>query len=374
MKLGLMPPHPASFINKNVYEKYGMYYENFKIASDFEIFLRFIYVKKLKFIKLNKVIVRMRIGGISGRNLLSYLISTKEILESFKKNNIKNNIFKIFLRLPSKLLQYFIYNKRTLNQNFKLFKIKFGEKYLENSFKLIKDVKNIPYNSNFILSGLNLAFLGYYFKGDIKYNNKIIHWPDGLFAKTIFDRIDKIPGRNLINNMVLPNNIRKIIVLGNLSNFNKNYLKKKFHLEIEHIPLPYGNFQEIKKDLNLSFKEDSIIFLTIPTPKQEQLAIEIAKLNKFYRIVCIGASISIASGQEKVVPKKLENFEFLWRLRTDPLRRILRLIESLFYFAKGKYINKKLRYLNIYTIDNKIYIWASDYSNYTGEGNLGAYL
>ena len=226
MKLGLMPPHPASFINKNVYEKYGMYYENFKIASDFEIFLRFIYVKKLKFIKLNKVIVRMRIGGISGRNLLSYLISTKEILESFKKNNIKNNIFKILLRLPPKLIQYIIYNKKTLNENFKLFKIKFGEKYLENSFKLIKDVKNIPYNSNFILSGLNLAFLGYYFKGDIKYNNKIIHWPDGLFAKTIFDRIDKIPGRNLINNMNLPNNIRKIIVLGNLSNFNKDYLKK----------------------------------------------------------------------------------------------------------------------------------------------------
>ena len=127
----------------------------------------------------------MRIGGISGRNLLSYLISTKEILESFKKNNIKNNIFKILLRLPPKLIQYIIYNKKTLNENFKLFKIKFGEKYLENSFKLIKDVKNIPYNSNFILSGLNLAFLGYYFKGDIKYNNKIIHWPDGLFAKTI---------------------------------------------------------------------------------------------------------------------------------------------------------------------------------------------
>ena len=136
-----------------------MYYENFKIASDFEIFLRFIYVKKLKFIKLNKVIVRMRIGGISGRNLLSYLISTKEILESFKKNNIKNNIFKILLRLPPKLIQYIIYNKKTLNENFKLFKKKFFEKYLENSFKLIKDVKNIPYNSNFILSGLNLAFL-----------------------------------------------------------------------------------------------------------------------------------------------------------------------------------------------------------------------
>ena len=50
MKLGLMP-HIPSFINKNVYEKYGMYYENFKIASDFEIFLRYL-CKKTKIYKI----------------------------------------------------------------------------------------------------------------------------------------------------------------------------------------------------------------------------------------------------------------------------------------------------------------------------------
>ena len=171
LKIGLMPPHPPSFIRKNIYFKYGLYYEKFKIASDFEIFLRLIYKYNLDFIILNKVIVRMRMGGISGKNLKSYLISTKEILESFKLNEIKTNIFKILLRLPPKLTQYYFFNSFDLNSNFRLFKIKFGEKFLQNSFRIIKSAKKIPYENNFILSGLNLAFLGYYFKGEIPYSN-----------------------------------------------------------------------------------------------------------------------------------------------------------------------------------------------------------
>jgi len=41
LKYGMMPPHPACFIKKKIYEKYGLYNKDFKIASDFEIFLRF---------------------------------------------------------------------------------------------------------------------------------------------------------------------------------------------------------------------------------------------------------------------------------------------------------------------------------------------
>ena len=351
LKIGLMPPHPPSFIKKKIYNKYGLYYENFKIASDFEIFLRLIYKYKLDFKILNQTIVRMRMGGISGKNFESYIISTKEILKSFKINSLKTNFFKIILRLPPKLLQYFFINERTLNHDFRLFKIKFGEKFLENAFRIIKSTNKIPYNQNFILSGLNLAFLGYYFKGDIKYYNSVIHWPDGVFAKTIFNKIKKIPGRLIMREMELPNEIKRIVVLGNLSKTNHEYLKNKFKIDIDHFNLPYGSFEKIKNNLNFNFSKNDIIFLTLPTPKQEQIAIELAKKNNHYKIICIGASISIASGQEKSVPKYFENFEFLWRLRTEPIRRLSRLFVSFFYFFIGKYFQKKLDYLNIYTVD-----------------------
>ena len=47
-------------------------------------------------------------------------------------------------------------------------------------------------------------------------------------------------------------------------------------------------------------------------------------------ILCLGGALNIVSGYEKPVPKFLENagLEFFWRLKTDPLRRTLRLFLS----------------------------------------------
>ena len=83
---GDMPPHPASFIKK-IYDKYGLYNTNFKIASDFDFFLRIFKKHKVKFKILENQIVRMRTGGASDQNIKSYIITTKEILKSIKINN-----------------------------------------------------------------------------------------------------------------------------------------------------------------------------------------------------------------------------------------------------------------------------------------------
>ena len=69
------------------------------------------------------------------------------------------------------------------------------------------------------------------------------------------------------------------------------------------------------------------------------MAYLLAKKNKYYKIICIGGSISIASGEEKQVPQKFQDYEFLWRLNTDFFRRLIRLLESLYYYLKGKYLN-----------------------------------
>ena len=46
MKFGLMPPHPASLIRRDIYFKHGLYNKNFQIAADFELFLRLFVLKK----------------------------------------------------------------------------------------------------------------------------------------------------------------------------------------------------------------------------------------------------------------------------------------------------------------------------------------
>ena len=72
--------------------------------------------------------------------------------------------------------------------------------------------------------------------------------------------------------------------------------------------------------------------MTLPTPKQEIVAKAIYNQNSKINILCFGGALNIASGYEKPVPIFLENLglEFFWRLRTDPLRRSIRLIRSLY--------------------------------------------
>ena len=40
-KYGNMPPHPSFYCKKSCFNKYGYYNTNFKIAGDFELFIRF---------------------------------------------------------------------------------------------------------------------------------------------------------------------------------------------------------------------------------------------------------------------------------------------------------------------------------------------
>ena len=219
-------------------------------------------------------------------------------------------------------------------------------------FNIIKNTQSIPFNKNFVLSGLNLAFLGYWSEKKINLYKDLIHWPDGLFKNIIFSKkIKKIPGRTLVKNLEINEEIKKIIIAGNCSETSKKYIDIKFkNVKKTYIPLPFAKAEDLAK-LVPEMKEDQLMFLTLPTPKQEQVAEILAKKSKYYKVICIGAGIEMASGNEKSIPVFLENygFETIYRLKTDTRRRIKRLIESLFFLSKA-FISKKLK-----KIDAKIY-------------------
>ena len=333
LRFGLMPPHPSSFIHRDVYKKYGLYKENFTIASDFDLFLRLLYINKLQFKIINKTIVRMRTGGVSGKNIKSYLTINEEIKKSFINNKLSITYLHFFLRIPSKIKQLLIYNQKRLNQSFSICKPIFDKQYLfKNNFNIIDKIKNIPLDKNFILSGMNLAFLGYFGKGEVTTHKNLYHWPDGIFVRKFID-IKKIPGRLIIKSLKIPKEIKKILVLGNISEISKKFLKKKFNIPVKNINLPFAPIKEIiKKKVKLDNK--TLVLITLPTPKQEQYAYALSRINKDYKIICIGASVAIASSEEKPVPAILSRYEFLWRLRSDTVRRTKRLLETYYYFNK----------------------------------------
>ena len=345
-KYGMMPPHPSTFIKKSVYNKIGLYNEDIHISSDFKFFLNLIYKKNISYKFLNKVLVRMRMGGVSTKNFLAPFKITLEIRKILKDEKVYTNYFYLFCRFLLKSKQFFfILNK--LNKDFKLIdniKKRVDE---QSSFRIINSPNYlIKKNRNFVLSALNLAYLGYFGVAKVRQYRNLYHWPDGYYSKKIYPNIKKIPGRDMINKINNYKNIKTIHVVGNLNSKNKKYLKDKFFKKrIRNTPLPILNENEIKNYVPNIYKNE-LVLITLPTPKQELLAEYLAKQNKNFKIICIGASLNLVSKFEKPVPLFLYklNLEWLWRLKTDPKRRIIRIIQSYFYYMKSYYkgVYKKL--------------------------------
>ena len=169
---------------------------------------------------------------------------------------------------------------------------------------------------------------------------ELINWPDGIFAKVLGSKLNKIPGRDIIRKLRIPDHINEITIMGNLSKTSKIFTKR-FKKKINHISLPCTNFENSNK-FSYKIKRNEIIFITLPTPKQK-LAKYLKEKNLFFKIICIGGSINIASGEEKEVPRFFSKFEFLWRLRYDPIRRLNRLIKTFFAYFFAMMFTKNFK-------------------------------
>jgi len=105
MAYGWMPAHPTFFVKREVYEQYGLFKTDYTIAADYELIARFLVKNKVSYSYIPKVLVKMRTGGASTRNLKSNWILNKEILRACAENGIKTNIIKVLSKYPAKILQ-----------------------------------------------------------------------------------------------------------------------------------------------------------------------------------------------------------------------------------------------------------------------------
>ena len=106
LKKGWMPPHPTLFLKKEVYQKHGNFNQNYKISADYDFMLRVLKDKTLRFVYLPKVIVKMRVGGASNKNLKNIIQKTKEDYKAITSNKI-GNLVTLFLKNYSKFKQFF---------------------------------------------------------------------------------------------------------------------------------------------------------------------------------------------------------------------------------------------------------------------------
>ena len=102
---GWMPAHPTFFVKREFYEKYGFFKTDYKIAADFELLVRFLYKHKMSYYYLNKVLVKMRTGGVSTRGFKSNWVLNKEIVRACFENGIRTNMFKVSLKYGRKIFE-----------------------------------------------------------------------------------------------------------------------------------------------------------------------------------------------------------------------------------------------------------------------------
>ena len=90
IRTGWMPGHPTLYLKKEIYEAYGLYKTDYKIAADYEFMIRILKDKKVKLSYMDEVLVHMFHGEESTRTggFGNYVRSLKEGHRALKENHV----------------------------------------------------------------------------------------------------------------------------------------------------------------------------------------------------------------------------------------------------------------------------------------------
>ena len=105
IKDGWMPPHPTFFVKKDIYDKRGVFDTDYHIAADYELMLRFLWKYDISTSYLPEVLINMRVGGKSNKNLKNIFNKSREDYQIIKKLKV-GGIKTLALKNLSKLSQF----------------------------------------------------------------------------------------------------------------------------------------------------------------------------------------------------------------------------------------------------------------------------
>lgn len=106
IRQGWMPGHPALYLKREIYEKYGLYRPEYRCSADFEFMVRILKDDKVKLAYVPETIISMYYGGTSTANADSYWLSIKEAHKALVDNGVKCGWLIILLRTIRTLKQF----------------------------------------------------------------------------------------------------------------------------------------------------------------------------------------------------------------------------------------------------------------------------
>jgi glycosyltransferase len=104
--IGWMPAHPTFYFKRSLLETCGYYETHFFTAADYEFMTRYLYYYKVSAAYVDKLIVKMRNGGMSNGNIFRRLRANRRDYLAMKKNRVPLPFIVAFLKPMIKLHQY----------------------------------------------------------------------------------------------------------------------------------------------------------------------------------------------------------------------------------------------------------------------------
>ena len=105
---GWMPPHPALFVRRSCYERWGMFSLALRSAADYELMLRFIHRHGMSLAYLPETLVLMRAGGVSNASLKHRIRAHREDWKAWRMNGFRPSLFTLLAK-PLRKLPQFLY-------------------------------------------------------------------------------------------------------------------------------------------------------------------------------------------------------------------------------------------------------------------------
>lgn len=104
---GWMPPHPTFYCRRQLFEQLGNYSQDYGSAADYELMLRFVHLNKTHVHYLNKVMVKMIIGGVSNKSIYNRVKALRFDLKAMRNNDILVPVLTLLFKPLRKVMQFF---------------------------------------------------------------------------------------------------------------------------------------------------------------------------------------------------------------------------------------------------------------------------
>ena len=102
---GWFPSHQSFYAKRELFDKLGLYNLKYRIAADYELLFRFIYVNKVTVKLLDEYLIKFKVGGTSTKSVTNIINLNKECINAWHDNGIKMPFYTIPLKLLRKVKQ-----------------------------------------------------------------------------------------------------------------------------------------------------------------------------------------------------------------------------------------------------------------------------